>query len=324
MIDVHNHLGRWLSDEGDWLVDDVDALLLMLDASGVDTIVNLDGRWGDELAANITRYDAQHPGRFLTFCHIDWSALGADDDARSVVDTMTSQLATSAAAGARGVKVWKDLGLEVRDGSGALVTPDDPRVVAVLQAAGDLGLPVLIHTADPVAFFEPLTPENERWDELQVHPEWWFGRDGLPTFADLIGGLDRLLGQCQGTTFIGAHAGCWAEDLNGVGQMLAQHDNWNVDIAGRIGELGRCPEAFRTLVERFPDRVLFGTDCFPPEPDDYARHRRFLETTDRGFAYSGEPVPLQGNWTIDGAGLPTELLTGVYRENARRILGLTD
>ena len=324
VIDAHNHLGRWLSHDGDWLVKDVDGFLAMLDAAGVETIVNLDGRWGDELAANIARYDRQHPGRILTFCHVDWSVLGADGDSRSTIEALTRQLEASVAAGARGVKVWKDLGLQVRDSSGALVMPDDPRVVAVLQAAGELGLPVLIHIADPVAFFEPLTEENERWDELHVHPEWWFGGPGLPTFAELIGSLDRLIAQCPGTTFIGAHVGCWAEGLDGVGQMLASHPHWHVDIAGRLGELGRRPHSFAELVAAFPDRVLFGTDCFPPDADDYARHRRFLETDDRAFAYSGDSTPPQGNWTIDGAAIEPRYLPGLYHENARRVLRLTD
>jgi hypothetical protein len=321
VIDVHNHLGRWLTGDGTWMTPDVPALLDTMDASGVATIVNLDGRWGDELTQNLDRYDRAHPGRFLTFCHVDWSQLGNDDG--TAVERLTTALEQSAAAGARGVKVWKDLGLEVRDGDGALVVPDDPRVVTVLRAAGDLGLPVLIHTADPVAFFEPLVPDNERWDELQVHPDWWFGRPGLPTFSVLIDSLDRLLAACPATTFIGAHAGCWAEDLHGVGDMLARHDNWSIDIAGRIGELGRRPRAFRELVERFPDRVLFGTDCFPVTVDDYARHRRFLETSDVAFDYSGEPLPPQGNWTIDGAAIPSELLPALYEDNASRVLGLS-
>lgn len=324
MIDAHNHLGRWLSDSGDWLVDDVEAFVRMLNEVGVETIVNLDGRWGDELAANLARYDHAYPGRVVTFCHVDWSVLGRDTDAASAVDHLTSQLTASAKMGARGVKVWKDLGLGVRDASGDLVMPDDARVVAVLRAAGDLDLPVLIHTADPVAFFEPLTPSNERWDELQVHPEWWFGRPGLPTFRELIESLGQLVALCPRTTFIGAHVGCWAEDLQAVGRMLTDHQNWNVDIAGRLGELGRRPGAFAALVASYPDRVLFGTDCFPPTPDDYRRNRRFLESADRGFAYSGEATPPQGNWTIDGAALDARLLPGLYRENARRLLRLTD
>jgi hypothetical protein len=324
VIDAHNHLGRWLTSDGGWMTPDVGGLLSVMDAAGVELVVNLDGRWGDELEQNLDRYDRVHPHRFATFCHVDWSLLAQDDSTGSVTDQLCDQLTASAGAGAYGVKVWKDLGLWVRDASGSLVMPDDERVVAVLRAAGDLGLPVLIHTADPVAFFEPLTPENERWDELQVHPDWWFGQPRYPSFTELMARLDRLVAACPATTFVGAHAGCWAEDLTAVGQMLTRHPHWSIDIAGRIGELGRRPEQFRTLVRVFPDRVLFGTDCFPPSVDDYHRHRRFLETTDREFDYSGEPSPPQGNWTIDGAGLPADLLPALYRDNARRILGMTD
>jgi predicted TIM-barrel fold metal-dependent hydrolase len=157
-----------------------------------------------------------------------------------------------------------------------------------------------------------------------MHPEWWFGGAELPAFVELMNCLDRLIAQCPDTTFIGAHVGCWAEDLDGVGQMLASHPQWNVDIAGRLGELGRRPHDFARLIAAFPDRVLFGTDCFPPADDDYARHRRFLETADRDFAYSGDPRPPQGNWTIDGAAIEPRFLPGIYRENASRILRLTD
>ena len=324
MIDAHNHLGRWLSPTGDWIVPEVDSLLAMMDAATVELVVNLDGRWGQELEANLDRYDRAHPRRFATFCHVDWSVLGQDDSSAAQVDRMTRQLQACAASGARGVKVWKDLGLDVRDASGALVPPDDSRVVDVLRAAGELGLPVLIHTADPVAFFEPLTPQNERFDELQVHPEWWFGAPGYPTFADLIESLERLLAACPGTTFVGAHVGCWAEDLGAVGRMLRSHPHWNVDLGGRLGEIGRRPAAFRHLVESFPDRVLLGTDCFPPTADDYARYRRFLETDDVGFDYSGEPTPPQGSWTVDGAALAPALLPALYSDNARRLLSLTD
>lgn len=306
------------------MTPDVDELLSVMDAASVEMVVNLDGRWGAELDDNIDRYDRRHPRRFVTFCHVDWSVLSEDDEDGSLTRRLCEQLEASREAGARGLKVWKDLGLWVQDASGAQVMPDDGRVVTVLRTAGELGLPVLIHTADPVAFFDPLTPANERWDELQQHPDWWFGQPQYPSFAELMARLNRLIGSCPGTTFIGAHAGCWAEDLSGVGEMLHRHPHWNIDIAGRIGELGRRPEQFRQLVQRFPERVLFGTDCFPPSVADYERHRRFLETDDRAFAYSGDVTPPQGNWTIDGAGLSAELLPALYTDNARRILRLTD
>jgi predicted TIM-barrel fold metal-dependent hydrolase len=327
VVDIHNHVGRWLSPGGEWVGGEVAELVAGMDEAGVQTLVNLDGRWGDDLAANLDRYDRAHPGRFLTFCHLDWSTLEKSDspDDTEAGDALAAQLDAAARAGARGVKVWKNLGLDVRDASGRLVPPDDPRVVAGLRAAGELGLPVLIHTADPVAFFDPLDEANERVDELTAMPEWWFGGPAHPTFDELFAALSRLVESCPGTTFVGAHVGCYSENLQAVGDMLARLPNWNVDTGGRLGEVGRQPRAFRRLVEAFPDRVAFGSDCYPPDLGEYRRWWRFLETDDEHFAYHDESesaIPPQGRWRISGAALGDDLLSRVYRDNAVRILGL--
>ena len=321
-VDVHNHLGRWLTDDGSWMTPDVGAVIDVLDACNVATVVNLDGRWGDELRQNIERYDGAHPGRFVTFAHVDWALL-ADPGGVEGVDRLVRSVADSAAAGARGLKVWKDLGLSVRDEQGELVLPDSQPVGAVLEAAGEHGLPVLIHTADPVAFFDPLDRHNERLEELTQHPDWWFGRAGLPSFARLMVALEGAVATHPATTFIGAHVGCHAEDLRWVDRMLATHSNLHVDIGGRVPELGRQPRAFRRLVEAHPDQVLFGTDGFPLDAETYATYFRFVETEDESFPYApGEEVPPMGRWEISGAGLPAGLLDGFYAGTAAGLLGL--
>lgn len=323
-IDIHNHLGRWLTDQpwpaGDWMIDDVGELLATMDACGIATVVNLDGMWGDEVTANVERYDAAHPGRFLTFCQLDWSLLARPDG----VAALRASLEDSAARGARGVKVWKNLGLTERDATGALVMPDDPRVVEVLTHAGELGLPVLIHTADPIAFFEPLDARNERLDELLQQRDWWFGDHAVhPTFDMLLDAHAALVLACPGTAFIGAHAGGAAEDLDRVSRLLDSAPNYTIDIAGRMAELGRQPRRFAEFVARHPDRVLFGTDIYPASAEYFRLHARFLETLDEAFEYApGEPVPPQGRWTVSGLGLAPELLESVYRGNAARVLGL--
>lgn len=318
-IDAHNHLGRWLTGPG-WTAPDVGALLDLMDAHGVELVVNLDGMHGAELEANLDRYDRPHPRRFRTFCQLDWDLLAADDGERLLAD----QLRDCAARGAAGVKVWKTVGLRVRDATGALVLPDDPRVVRTLALAGDLGLPVLIHVADPVAFFQPLDARNERVDELLAVPEWSFAdTTRFPTFDRLLTALETLVLATPGTTYIGAHVGCVAEDLDRVERLLAAAPNWNVDIAGRMAELGRQPRRTRRLIERFGDRVLFGTDAFPLTGEALTTHFRFLETDDEAFEYApGEPVPPQGRWTVSGLHLAPEQLEAVYAGNARRLLSL--
>ena len=319
-IDIHNHLGRWLSEDGGWMIEDVYALLATMDAADIESVVNLDGRWGDELLENLDRYDLAHPGRFHTFCQLDWDLLGVADGA----DLLERSLRGSAAAGAAGVKVWKDLGLRVKDATGALVSPDDSRVVHLLRVAGELGLPVLIHTADPIAFFAPADEHNERLDELLEQPDWWFGdRSVFPSFEELLDAHERLVLACPGTRFIGAHAGCAAEDLDRVESLLDRAPNYTIDIAGRMAELGRQPRRFRALIERHPDRVLFGTDIYPATLEQYRLHFRFLETADEAFDYAPEEViPPQGRWTVSGLDLEAATLAAVYRDNARRVLGL--
>ena len=318
-IDAHNHLGRWLTPPG-WTAPDVGELLAVMDRRNVATVINLDGMHGAELEANLDRYDRAHPTRFATFCQLDWSLLALADGETLLAE----QLRDCARRGARGLKVWKNLGLTVRDASGALVLPDDERVVRTLALAGTLGLPVLIHVADPIAFFDPVDAENERIDELVANPDWWFGDPTVhPTFDRLLTALETLVLATPGTTYIGAHAGCVAEDLDRVERLLRAAPNWNIDVAGRMAELGRQPRRTHRLIEQFPDRVLFGTDAFPLDDDALTTHFRFMETADEAFGYApGEAVPPQGRWTVSGVHLSGATLEAVYAGNARRLLSL--
>jgi predicted TIM-barrel fold metal-dependent hydrolase len=316
IVDIHNHLGRWHT--GSWRVDDVEALVDLMDGAGVETIVNLDGCWTDELEANLDRYDRAHPGRFVTFARLDWT----DCAEPGWPDRLAASLRDSIRRGARGLKVWKDVGLRVRDERGELLFLDDERLRDVWAVAAEAGVPVLVHTADPVAFFKPLDHTNERLEELVARPDWHFAGDEFPPLDRLLDALAAMVEANPSTTFIGAHVGCVAEDLDRVERLLDRCDNFFVDMAARIAELGRQPRRTARLIRNHPDRVLLGTDCAPPSPADYARYVRFLETEDEAFDYSDEPTPPTGRWTISGLGLPPELAAGVEGDNARRLLGI--
>jgi predicted TIM-barrel fold metal-dependent hydrolase len=320
VVDAHNHLGRWLSDDQQWMTPSVADLVEVMDQRRVRHIVNLDGRWGDELEANLNRYDRADPQRFSTFCHLDWSAFLDDNPTQALI----ASLQRSKQAGAKGLKVWKDLGLHVRDQRGELVMPDDARLLPVWEAVGELGMPVCIHVADPVAFFQPLDERNERLDELGEMPEWWFGdTDRYPGFLQLMDSLEHLVAATPGTHFMGAHVGCYAEDLGWVDRMLSSYPQFAVDIGGRLGEIGRQPRRFRQLVLDHPDQVIFGTDCFPVDSATYALHYRFLESADEYFPYwAWKGIAPQGRWHISGADLEPSVLQKLYAGNAQTFLGL--
>ena len=326
VIDAHNHLG--VPFGGDWSTRTAAELARVMDAAGVERLVDLDGGWGDRLRLEIERWQTALPGRVAVFAGLDYGRWAADE---AFGETETARLREGVAAGARGLKVWKLLGLRARDRSGRLVTVDDPRLDPLWAAAGELGVPVTIHIADPIAFFEPLDERNERWEELRGHPDWHFwptrppGRadlPGFPPFDELIDGLEAVVVRHPGATFIGAHVGCAAEDLARVSTILDRAPNFHVDIAARIAELGRQPSATRAFIERWPDRVLFGTDA-APDHAAWAVHYRFLETDDESFAYDpeGDDVPpSQGRWRIHGLGLPDDVLRRVYAGNAARLI----
>jgi predicted TIM-barrel fold metal-dependent hydrolase len=325
VIDAHNHLGSPFG--GDWATRPPAELITTLDASGVEMIVDLDGRQGDALSAEISRWQAAYPDRVAVFAGLDYEMWHADP---AFGETEAARLRDSAARGARGLKVWKLLGLRARGPDGRLVAIDDPRLDPLWSAAAELDLAVVIHIADPIAFFEPLDQDNERWEELRAHPDWHFwptrpraepDRPGFPPFDELLAAFGRLVGRHPDTTFVGAHVGCAAEDLGLVGRLLDANPNLNVDIAARLAELGRQPYSARAFFLRYADRILFGVDM-AADPDIYAIHYRFLETFDESFDYDTEPVPGQGRWQIHGIGLPDEVLRKVYRDNARRILRL--
>lgn len=331
-IDAHNHLGP-TPFSGRWADATAAELAEALDRSGIAAIVDLDGGQGDPLRGELERWEPLG-GRVAVFAGLDYSMWAERAD---FGDEEARRLRAGVAAGARGLKAWKTLGLTARDASGRLVAVDDARLDPLWAAAGELGVPVTIHVADPLAFFDPLDAANERYEELLEHPDWHFwptrpaGRPdlpGFPPFDELIDGLEAVVARHPRTTFVGAHVGCAAEDLGRVAAMLTAYPNWHVDLAARIAELGRQPYSARELLARFADRVLFGTDA-PPDPAWWATYARFLETRDESFAYEpqdegddpADPPPgSQGRWRIHGLGLPEEVLRLVYAGTARRLL----
>ncbi|MBA2277966.1 MAG: amidohydrolase family protein, partial [Chloroflexia bacterium] len=202
-----------------------------------------------------------------------------------------------------------------------LVPVDDERLDPLWDAAGELGVPVLIHVGDPAAFFRPLDATNERVEQLLKRPDWHF-YPGYPSLEEIIGQLERVVLRHPATIFIGAHVGCYAEDLARVRSLLDRAPNYHIDISARHAELGRQPRMTRALIDAHPDRVLFGTDnCGNPAMN--AIYYRFLETEDEYFSYRPDPDDYgTGRWRIYGLGLPDDLLRAVYRDNARRLLRL--
>ena len=316
VIDAHNHLAAPFG--GGWDQRPISQLLDVLDAARVRRYVDLDGGWGEDiLHRHLDTLKAAAPERFSMFGGVDWSAWPEQGDGFG--EWAAGRLRAQAARGAEGLKVWKGFGLNVRDEHAALVSVDDARLDPIWDTAAELRLPVLIHVADPVAFFDPVDARNERWEELHAHPDWQFPSPPHPAFASIMTALASLVARHPRTTFIGAHVGCYAENLGWVAEVLDRCPNFYVDFAARIGELGRQPYAARRFFIEYADRIVFGTDV-GPDLDTYRIYYRFLETDDEYFRYDTGEVPAQGRWNIHGLYLPEAVLAKVYALNAERIL----
>ncbi|MEX0679814.1 MAG: amidohydrolase family protein [Balneolales bacterium] len=306
VIDIHNHLRN---------LDRTREYLEVMDEAGVWMAVSLDGRSAGDFYKEHLRVSQSVGGkRFLVFFAPDFSRIDEPDFGNNEA----RKLEEAVELGCRGVKIFKGLGLTIKDASGQVVPVDDPRIDPIWAKCGELGIPVLMHVSDPKAFFTPVDRYNERYDELGANPHWSFYGDEFPDKEEILEQRNRAIARHSQTTFIATHMANLPEELGRVAMWLEKYPNMYVDIDARISELGRQPYTARKFMIKYQDRVLFGTDT-PPNLEAYQVYYRFLETDDEYI----DPAPShhqQGRWMIYGLYLPDDVLEKIYNKNALKIL----
>jgi predicted TIM-barrel fold metal-dependent hydrolase len=334
VIDFHTHIsvsaksekGVALSSDRTYLGTPQECLAVM-DRTNIKTMVNLTGGYEKGLAEAVTKYDRTYPGRFITFTEPSYSHFKE----ANYPQLQAQAIEQAHRDGARGLKILKTLGLYLRENitSGPLVKIDDPRFDPMWDACGQLNMPVAIHISDPAAFFTPTDRFNERYEELNNHPDWSFYGADFPSNADLIEARNRMMAKHPKTQFVTLHFGNFSENLQNVSENLDRFPNMHVDMAARIGELGRQPYTSKKFFDKYQDRILFATDA-TPHGDEFPQqvfndklyeiYYRFLETEDEYFDYAPAKIPPQGRWRIYGISLSDQILRKVYNENAARLL----
>ncbi len=311
-IDVHSHQWNMTKEKIARLVEEMDSL-------NMGVMVNLSGRGfnreeGDigsqeYLASMVRRTSGEAPGRFIIFTNVSFKDVGKEGWAEEAV----RQLEEDVANGANGLKIYKSLGLRNEDINGERIPIDDPRLDPVWAKCGDLGIPVLIHSADPSPFWEPFDEKNERWLELKLRPGRQYGDDVAP-FEKLIAEQHNVFRKHPNTTFINAHMGWMANDLEKLSKHLEEFPNVNVGIGAVIAELGRQPRMAKQFFEAYQDRVLFAKDAYNQE--EFYTYFRVLESEDDYFPY----YKYHAFWAMYGIGLSDEVLKKLYYKNALRII----
>ena len=269
-IDVHNHQEEMPDMDLSTLTRDMDKM-------NMKVMVNLSGGNGEVLKRSIRNIRGHFPNRFIVFANIDWNGVGQKEWGEKAAKRLEEDVKN----GANGLKIFKDLGFSVRDIRGKRVTIDDPRLDPIWEKASELKIPVLIHAADPKSFWDPMDANNERWLELATHPYRKRSNTDPAPWDTLIAEQHRMFMKHPHTTFIAAHFGWYANDLERLGQLLDEMPNVNVEFGAVIAELGRQPRMAKEFFTKYQDRILFGKDSWAPE--EYTTYFRVLETEDEYF-----------------------------------------
>jgi predicted TIM-barrel fold metal-dependent hydrolase len=306
VIDIHSHQAAPITPEI------YAGVLKGMDANNLQILVNLSGGSGDRLRRGVEAIkSSQWPDRMVLFANVDWSGAGTPGWAQQAA----AQLEADIKAGARGLKVFKDLGLRTRKADGSRLKLDDPELDPVWAVPGRLGVPVLIHTAEPQEFFEKIDYSNERWLELALFRDRRYPEGQFPRFEELLAERDRMFKKHPKTNFIAAHFAYRANDLAKAQQMLDTMPNVYLEVAAILAELGRQPRTAHAFFVKNQDRVLFGKDSY--QPDEYPYYWRVFETNDEYFDYYR---PYHAFWKLYGMGLPDEVLKKLYYKNGLKLV----
>jgi predicted TIM-barrel fold metal-dependent hydrolase len=303
-IDVHGHQYR-MSNQ------DLTPVIAAMDTLNMGIMVNLSGRSGSNLKNSVQNIKDHYPNRFVVFANVDFDNVGKKDWTENAV----LQLRQDITNGARGLKIYKSLGLRYKDTDGSRVKIDDPRLDPIWALCGEMEVPVLIHTADPKSFWDPFDGDNERWLELKTKPNRKREANDPAPWEQLMDEQRHMFKKHPKTIFINAHMGWLANDLGKLGALLDEIPNMNVGIGAIIAELGRQPRFAKAFFIKYQDRILFGKDSWKPE--EFPTYFRVLESNDEYFSYHKK---YHAFWPMYGLGLPDDVLKKIYYKNALRIV----
>ena len=312
-IDIHSHQGGVNKSKIDQLSGEMKDLNMAI-------MINLSGRGFGQGNSNaqqeyikgmMQEFKTHAPGRFMVFTNLNFNGFGTPEWTALAV----KELEEDVAAGAVGLKIYKSLGLNSKDNSGKRIPVDHPDLDAIWAKAGELGIPVLIHAADPAQFWQPMDSTNERWLELKLHPNRRRSATDPAPFEQIIAEQHRVFAKHPKTTFINAHMGWMANDLDAAGTHLDRYPNVNFGIGAVIAEFGRQPRRAKEFFTKYQDRILFGKDAYNKE--EFYTYFRVLETEDEYLPYYKK---YHAFWSMYGLGLSDEVLKKVYYKNALRIV----
>jgi len=313
-VDVHSH--HW-----DMPVKDLSKIVKEMDSLNMGYMINLSGSgfgvfsgkqklMDINLTKSLQNVKENYPNRFGVFLNLDLTKIDDVDFKENNI----KYIEDAVSQGAIGLKIYKNLGLNLRDSRNIRVPVDDDRLSHIWETCAKFNIPVLIHSGEPKAFFDPVNKYNERWLHAREKPNSFRPSDKYPSFDQVMYEQYQLFKKHPRTTFINAHFGWYGNDLAKLSEQLAELPNVYVEFGAVINELGRQPNTARRFFEDYQDRILFGKDIY--KMDEYYIYFQVLETDDEYIEYYRKR---HGLWRLYGMNLSDEILKKVYFENALKI-----
>jgi predicted TIM-barrel fold metal-dependent hydrolase len=319
-IDAHSHI-----------FEDIPEFVQMMKRNNLH-IINICTR-GNNLdnlklmEARAEEIQQKYPDSFAFACTFDLTQRNQDDYA----DLVKTWLDRCYESGAVMTKIWKEVGMEIKTPDDRFIMPDDPIFDPIYEHIAGRGKPLLAHLAEPIAAWLPLNKESVHYGYYSNNPEWhMYGKEGFPSWEQIIAARDHILEKHPDLTFIGAHIGSMSHDVDEVAKRLDRYPNFFVEVAARTNDLSRQPkDKVRNFFIRYQDRILHGVDLgVYSGPDDPMTEEEKLAAVERVEAryrrefkyYAGTgKVELAGK-EVDGLGLPEDVLKKFYYENAKKLI----
>ncbi|MBW7892685.1 MAG: amidohydrolase [Chitinophagaceae bacterium] len=308
VIDMHSH--DWYAQN----TDEIKAWISLMDQYGIDKVVILTQSTGARFDS-IYKVYSPYLDRFELWCGFDYT--GYNKPGWSA-EAAVKELERCVKVGARGVGELGDKGLgevfsEPVPGYG--MHPDDQRLQPLYQKCAELKIPVSIHVADPIWMYEPMDSTN---DGLMNAYKWRLDKTkpGFRGHDEMIKTLENVVRANPKTTFIACHLANSENDFSVLGRLLSTYDNLYTDLSAHLAEIATIPRAAAAFLEKYGDKVVYGTD-YHPTKIEYEITFRILQTADEHF-YATEHFGY--HWPLHGLNLSDSTLKKIYSGNALKIL----
>jgi predicted TIM-barrel fold metal-dependent hydrolase len=261
-----------------------------------------------------------------------FDVLGRNDP--RYTDKVIAWLDGTFANGAVATKIWKEVGIDIKDRNGRFILPDDPLFDPIYAHLAKRGKPLHAHLAEPIDAWLPLDPNSSHYNYYSQNPEWhMYGKPEFPSHAAIIAARDNIMKKHPNLVVVGAHLGSLEHDLEGIAERLERYPNFNIEVAARTRNLTRHPsEKVRALFLKYPDRIMYGVDATwkpfvakqPPTEAQRQGHINRLKLQYKAdydyYAGSGEMT--YNNRKVQALNLPRSVLEKFYHGNAERIYKL--